>query len=48
MTGYARPRGKVGNLQSPWDTSNILVTVQTVTQPQCESDVFTHIGLDPD
>ena len=48
MTGYAWPRDYVGNLQSPWKTSNILGTVLTVTPPRCESDVFTHIVLNPD
>ena len=48
MMDYAGLWDYVGNLQSPWMTSNILGTVLMVTPPQCESDVITRIVLDPD
>ena len=48
MTRHAGPQDYVGNLKSPWKTSNILGTVLTVTPPQCKSDGITRIVLDPD
>ena len=40
------PWDYIGDLQSLLMISNILGTVLTVTQPQCESDNFTCIVLD--